>query len=273
MNILLRKSILNIFFFLTVTCVNIQSIYAKTLSYTEIKEITDSQKNVSQYSKFKITGTSWLSFRDVPYFIKKYVNIKEAKTLDYGCGAGRSTRFLQSLGLKTIGVDISEKFIKEASYLDKKNHYLLIKSGKIPVSDNSYDLIFSSHVFLMIPTKEKISVVLKEFHRVLKKDGISIIVTGSEEMHSPKKNWVSYETNFPENKKLTSGSVAKLLIKEVNAVFYDYNWTNEDYSQLFKENGFKILETHFPIGKKTDNYKWLSEKTASPYILYVIQKK
>lgn len=259
-----------IFVFL-ILIINIQSIYAKEPSYKKInKEIIYSQKNVSQYSKFKITGTSWLSFRDVPIFIKKYV--KGNKALDYGCGAGRSTRFLQNLGLKTIGVDISKKFITEANNLDKKNHYFLIKSGEIPVVNKSYDFIFSSHVFLMIPTKKKISTVLKEFHRVLKKDGIAIIVTGSEEMHSPKRKWVSYETNFPENQKLFSGSIAKLLIKEVNAVFYDYNWTNKDYCNLFKEHGFKILEIHFPLGKENEGYKWLSEKTVSPYILYVIQK-
>ncbi len=245
-------------------------LYGADLTYSEINEINDQQENVSKYAKFEIEGTSWLSFRDVPQLIQKYV--KGTKTLDYGCGAGRSTRFLKSLGLDVIGVDISQKFLKEACKLDNKTHYCFIENSKIPAIDESYDLVFSSHVLLVVPTKQEMAVLFKEIHRVLKKGGIFIAVTGSEEMHSPRRKWISYETDFPENYNPKSGSPVKLHIKGVNVVFYDYNWTYKDYVSLLEDNGFEVLETHFPIGKEGEHYTWKSEKYHSPYIVYVVRK-
>lgn len=63
------------------------------------------------------------------------------------------------------------------------------------------------------------------------------------------------------------------MIKEVGAVFNDYNWTREDYSSLLTENGFEILETLNPLGKDNEGYEWQSEKEVSPYLIYVLKKK
>ena len=240
------------------------------ITEAEVKDINNSEDNVENYSKMRLEGSSWLSFRDVPALATKYVHGK--KTLDYGCGAGRSTQFLRSIGFDVIGVDLSIEFLNEAISRDKNGHYLIIESGKIPVPDKSYDFIFSSHVFLVLPTKKEITTVLKEAHRILKNNGIFMIVTGSEVMHSPDMKWVSYSTNFPENQHLSSGDVAKLFIKSVGVTFYDYQWTNEDYLALFKDAGFKVLKLHSPKGKDTDGIEWLSEKEFSPYSIYVLQK-
>ncbi len=234
-------------------------------------EISYSQENAKKYAKFGIEGTSWLSFRDIPFYVKKYV--KGKKTLDLGCGAGRSTRFLTALGLDVVGVDISEQYLKEAVFIDPKTHFFLSEKGKIPSIENSYDFVFSSFVLIMIPTKEELKNTVKEVCRILKKEGIFIVITGSEEMHSIDKKWLSYETSFPENKNPKSGDRLKVMIKKVGAIFYDYNWLEDDYSKLFTSNGFEILETHHPLGKDNEGYAWSSEKECSPYIVYVLKKK
>jgi hypothetical protein len=65
----------------------------------------------------------------------------------------------------------------------------------------------------------------------------------------------------------------KVMIKKVGAIFYDYNWLEDDYSKLFTANGFEILEVHHPLGKDNEGYDWSSEKESSPYIVYVLKKK
>jgi ubiquinone/menaquinone biosynthesis C-methylase UbiE len=172
-------------------------LFATSIGYS-LDEVSYSQENAKKYAKFGIEGTSWLSFRDVPFYVKKYV--KGKKTLDLGCGAGRSTWFLKSLGLDVVGVDICEQYLKEAVFIDPNTHFFLLEKGKIPSIENSYDFVFSSFVLIMIPTKEELQNTVKEVCRVLKKDGIFIVITGSEEMHSIDKKWLSYETNFSENK-------------------------------------------------------------------------
>lgn len=229
-----------------------------------------SRNNAFKYSNFEIQGTSWLSFRDVPKLINKYVHGK--KTLDFGCGAGRSTRFLKNIGLNVVGIDISNEFIKQAHRIDKSGKYILMKNTTVPIKNNTYDFVFSSHVLLMLPNKEELNKALSEMFRVTKKGGTCIIVTGSEKMHAFDEKWVSYKTNFPENINPKSGDMVKLFIKDCGAVFHDYNWTDEDYSKAIKQNGFEIVTRHYPLGKENEGYAWISEKRTSPYILYVLKK-
>jgi SAM-dependent methyltransferase len=242
--------------------------YAKDIN--TLDSVSYTKENVSKYSKFGIEGTSWLSFRDIPFFVEKY--IKGKKTLDFGCGSGRSTRFLKSLDLDVVGVDISTEYLDAACKLDPNSHYFLSKKEYIPVVDNCYDFVFSSHVLFMLPSKKELDNTIKEICRILKKKGIFIAVTGSEEMHSPKRQWLSYETDFPENYNPPNGGKLKIIIKGVEAVFFDYHWTDENYCAAFESNGFEILERHLPLGNEEDGYEWFSEKEVSPYIVYVLKK-
>lgn len=243
---------------------------SQSFPFQLVEKENDSLQNIEKYSKFGIEGTSWLAFRDVPALFKKYVRGENG--IDYGCGAGRSTRFIKSLNLTPIGVDISEKMLTEARSLDPSTQYMKIESGQIPIADKAHDFVFSSFVFLVIPTKNEMKKVLTEIHRVLKDNGSLIIVTGSEKIHSKQMNWHSYITDYPENDHLSSGSVAKLGIKEVGALFFDYNWLDADYQCAFKESGFDVLEHHTPYGKATDGYPWQSETDHSPYAIYVLKK-
>ena len=75
------------------------------------KEINDALY-AELYSKYKISGTSYLAYRDLPNMIDRYVNGKNV--LDYGSGAGESTLFLKSLGYKVMSVDINDKMLEIA---------------------------------------------------------------------------------------------------------------------------------------------------------------
>src|SRR6476619_2966881 len=91
------------------------------------------------YSKLtKVNGTQFLAFRDLPTLLSKYVS--GLKTLDYGCGAGRSTIHLKSLGLEAEGVDISAEMIEHAISYDSEGRYQVIDSARLQVENSSYDL-------------------------------------------------------------------------------------------------------------------------------------
>src|SRR5258705_6743882 len=89
----------------------------------------DYGKHASKYAELGIDDTNYLAFRDIPQLIQKHA--KGLAALDYGCGAGRSTRFLKNLGLHVVGVDISQDMLEQA--VSKYNHkdYL----GKAPIRD------------------------------------------------------------------------------------------------------------------------------------------
>lgn len=61
----------------------------------------DSQR-ATAYDELGLGGTYDLVFRNLPTLLKQYV--QGTRALDFGCGTGRSTRFLQNLGFTTTGV-------------------------------------------------------------------------------------------------------------------------------------------------------------------------
>lgn len=229
-------------------------------------------KLAQNYSKFGIDGTSLLAFREIPSILRN--NLLGNMALDYGCGSGRSTRFLESLGLTTFGIDSCPFFLdlakKETVHKDRFQQSF---NNDIPFNEHSFDLVFSSFVLLMISSKKEMTNLLKEMHRVLKKDGILVIITGNEHMHSPKMKWVSYETDFPENYELKRGSPAKLRIRNNGAIFNDYNWFDEDYREVIVNAGFDLEMTLSPKAGEKDSGEWFSEYTHSPFLIYLAKKK
>lgn len=61
----------------------------------------DYEKYAKDYAKLGVEGTYYLEFRDIPFILEEFAKDKE-KILDYGCGTGRSTRFIRNLGYKGV---------------------------------------------------------------------------------------------------------------------------------------------------------------------------
>ena len=96
-------------------------------------------------------------------------------------------------------------------------------------------------------------------------------VTGTEELY--RKNWLTVDVDFPQNKNLKSGDIAKLLLSDVNVIVYDYYWTHQDYLDIISKTKFFHLETLFPLGDKNDGYNWIDEDKYPPYSIYVLKKE
>jgi 2-polyprenyl-3-methyl-5-hydroxy-6-metoxy-1,4-benzoquinol methylase len=75
----------------------------------EFSNIYEDATRADAYSRLEFPGTYYLAFRDLPDIIAKHVNGRRA--LDFGCGSGRSARFLQKLGFQTVGIDMSEEMV------------------------------------------------------------------------------------------------------------------------------------------------------------------
>lgn len=231
-------------------------------------KINDYSIIATDYAKSDNSGTAFLAFKDIPSIIHQYATGK--KVLDYGCGSGNSSLFLKELALEVEGVDISQEMIDEAQKNDPTIPFRKIDSGLLPYPDNEFDIVFSSFVLFEISSFDEMTRILNEIYRVLKKDGIFIFITGSETLYS--RNWLSLDVDFPENKNLKSGDIAKVLLKDVNLVVLDYFWTNQDYDHVINQTKFQKIKTLFPIGSDEDGYPWLDEKYYPPYSIYVLKK-
>lgn len=94
------------------------------------------------------------------------------KALDAGCGGGRYSLALKSMGIKKlIGIDISENSINFANKMNiykKDVNFIQSSVLELPFDDDSFDFVFSNGVLHHTSDTQK---GLNEIRRVLKKNG------------------------------------------------------------------------------------------------------
>ncbi len=98
------------------------------------------------YATLEFKNTYHLAYRDIPAILAKHVSGR--KSIDFGCGTGRSTRFLRELGFEGTGVDISEDMIRKARQLDPSGDYRLVPGDDLSALPSAnYDLALAAFTF------------------------------------------------------------------------------------------------------------------------------
>ena len=239
----------------------------------EFSNSYEDPKRADAYSKLEFPGTYYLAYRDLPTIIFEHVRGRRA--IDFGCGAGRSTRFLQKLGFSTIGVDIAEDMVKKAREIDPRGNYRLIKDGDLSqFEDNAYDLVLSVFTFDNIPTMEKKVKNFREIGRLLKAEGRIVNLVSSPEIYTHE--WASFSTkDFPENKYAKSGDKARIIQTDLEdkRPVEDVIWTDEFYQEVFKRAGLEPVKIYKPLAKENEPYKWVNETRIAPWVIYILRKR
>ncbi len=221
------------------------------------------------YDRLEFPGTYYLAYRDLPAIIRRHVHGKKA--LDFGCGTGRSTRFLQTLGFDVTGVDIAEQMLALARKRDPKGEYRLVPDGGLEgLEAASYDLVLSVFTFDNIPTMEKKVRLLKSLKRLLNPTGCIVSVVSSPEIYV--NEWASFSTKaFPENKKARSGDKVLIVMLDVedSRPVEDIIWSDQAYQDTYKRAGLVPTEIHRPLGIPSEPYRWVSETRMAPWVIYV----
>lgn len=225
----------------------------------------DYSDTAAQYGEAEFIGVIYLAFRDIPGLIEKHAN--GTKALDYGCGAGRSTRFLKRQGLEATGVDISDAMLAEARTNDPEGAYHRIEDGHLPFEDNTYDVAFSSFVFFEMSSVEQMTQAATEIRRVLRPGGCFVLLIGSEHLYDHE--WTTVKVDFPENKNRRPGSRVKVFLTDVELELWDYYWTDADYRQVLTGAGFSDIGLHQPLGTPDDGIDWITEDKIPPFSIYV----
>ena len=238
----------------------------------DFDNVYEDAKRADSYAKLEFPGTYYLAFRDLPDIIKEHVTGRKA--IDFGCGTGRSTRFLRKVGFETIGIDIAEDMIRKAREIDPEEDYCLVEDGDFSkFEDNTYDLVSSVFTFDNIPTLEKKVRNFKEIGRVLKNEGKMVNVVSSPEIYTHE--WASFTTkDFPENKHAKSGEKVKIIMTDVEdrRPVEDVVWSDEDYRKVYKRTGLEIVKMYKPLAREDEPYEWINETRIPPWVIYVLKK-
>jgi ubiquinone/menaquinone biosynthesis C-methylase UbiE len=230
------------------------------------------QTRAESYSKLEFPNTYYLAYRDLPEIISKHV--KGSNAIDFGCGTGRSTRFLKKLNFNVIGIDISKDMLEMAKNLDLSGDYRLVSNGDYKhLGLNNFDLIQSIFTFDNIPGWDNRTNILIGLRDLMKSTGRMICLDATPEIYI--NETASFSTkDFPENWNAKTVDIVRDIMLDVEdrRPVEDIYWTVQDYHKLFNIAGFEIEATYKPLGYDHEPFAWVSEKEIAPWMIFILKK-
>jgi len=240
------------------------------------------------YAKLEFPGTYYLAYRDLPAIIGAH--IRGTRAMDFGCGTGRSTRFLKRLGFdRAIGVDIAEAMIAKAREFDPQGDYRLVSdvASRDPQDDGRYgadggleglsqctfDLVLSVFTFDNIPTMEKKVALFKSLGDLLSPCGRIVSLVSSPDIYV--NEWASFSTEgFPENRTAKSGEKVRIVMLDVpdRRPVEDILFSDEDYREVYRRAGLALDKTYRPLACASEPFTWVSETEVAPWVIYVLRR-
>jgi len=233
--------------------------------------IYDDVRRAEAYAALEFPGTYYLAFRDLPAIIASGVSGRCG--LDFGCGAGRSTRFLKRLGFDVTGIDVSPSMIEQARQADPGGSYRLVADGVFnSLLPRSFDLILAAFPFDNIPGESRRVGLLQGLRELLRPSGRIILLGSTPEIYTHE--WLSFSTRqFPQNRRARSGDAVQILMKDVadQRPVVDFIWSHEDYLRLFSAARVELLDCERPLGRSGEPHPWQTELTIAPWVIYVLR--
>ena len=104
-----------------------------------------------------------------------------AKVLDAGCGAGVPISQMLSEKFEVTGVDFSEAQIELAKKNVPNATFICQDMTQLDFPDNTFDGISSYYAIIHIPREEH-QLLLANFHRILKLNGLALLCLGAENL-------------------------------------------------------------------------------------------
>ncbi len=223
------------------------------------------------YATLEFANTYYLAYRDLPAILAEHAT--GSRALDFGCGTGRSTRFLRKLGFHVTGVDVSEDMLRIARSVDPSGDYRLVPGDNFGELDaGSFDLVLSAFTFDNIPGAMKAR-ILCDLAKLLTPNGTVVNLVSAPEIYTHE--WASFTTrDFPGNAAAQSGDVVRIIVTDHQdrRPVEDIVWTDGSYRAVYREAGLEAIQVLKPLAKGDEPYAWVSETRIAPWVIYVLRR-
>ena len=187
----------------------------------------------------------WKSERKI---IEFYIP-KNAKILDLGCGAGRTTFNLYKIGYKNIiGLDLANNMISAANKYAREHQYnidfITGDACSLPFENNIFDFVFFSFNGLQLIPKEKNRMqVIYEVYRVLRKGGYFIFTAHNREDKNYRCFWDEEKKKWLNNLQDKNLEIfGDMNVHENNGNGFIHYATINEIKELILQTQFKIID-------------------------------
>jgi len=237
----------------------------------EFANVYEDAARADSYARLEFPGTYYLAFRDMPAIIGEPE--PGAAALDFGCGAGRSTRFLGGLGFdRVIGVDISEAMLAQARERDPAGDYRLIPDGDLSsLGDERFDCILCAFPFDNIADRAHKLRLFRGLAGLLAPGGSIINLVSSADLYL--NEWTSFSSRqFEDNRAARPGDVVRLVMLDVadRRPVEDIFFPEDSYRDLYAAAALELIDTHRPVGREDEPFDWVSETRIAPWTICVL---
>jgi SAM-dependent methyltransferase len=231
----------------------------------------DDPARAEAYAGLGIQGTYYLAYRDLPDILATHV--RGTTALDFGCGAGRSTRFLRDLGFSVTGIDISEPMVAEARVRDPGGTYQVVPPGDLSgLPAAGYDVVLAAFPFDNISSTALKITLFRALRSLLSTGGRIVNVSAASSVYL--NEWLSFSSrDFPANRSAKDGDTvwAVMLDGPDRRPIADTLWTDDGHREVYRRAGLEWIATYRPLGATTEPFAWVSETTISPWLIEVLQ--
>jgi SAM-dependent methyltransferase len=222
------------------------------------------------YADLEFPGTYALAFRDVPALVRRHVH--GTRALDFGCGAGRSSRFLRELGLSVVGIDVAASMLDEARRRDPSGDYRLVRAGDLgDLAGCTFDLVFAAFTFDNIPSDEDKGRSLAALRDLLGPTGRLLAIVSTPEIYVHE--WASFSTkDFPANRRAGDGDRVQIVMLDVpdRRPVEDVICSDRRYRELFAAARLEVREVIRPLATGREPVRWVSETTVAPWSVFAL---
>ncbi len=233
----------------------------------------EDEARAAAYARLEFPGTYYLAYRDLPLLFERHVRGDTA--LDFGCGTGRSTRFLAKHGFRALGVDQAAEMIASARALDPDGDYR--QSGGEALASlvpERFALVLAAFTFDNIPLGDGKVALLDELGERLADEGRLINLVSSPLIYV--NEWMSFSTrDYPENRDAGSGDSVRIVITDIDdsRPVEDVLCTEEDYLALYERAGLSRVEALHPLGSSGEPFAWVNEDRIAPWRIDVLASR
>jgi SAM-dependent methyltransferase len=122
----------------------------------------------------RLFDSGWQGGEDETAFVQRHLAGLPGPVLDLGCGPGRWSAYLHSLGADVIGVDIVPEFIAHARACHPGPQFELGSMTELTIADHSVAGILAWYSTIHLPP-EDLDRVLAGFHRLVASSGMLVV--------------------------------------------------------------------------------------------------